>query len=620
MPADPSACSSAPAVRRAFRPVRSVAPVARPTISFVTVFVLALAAFVASSRSDAAQAVECATLAPVVGNACAVTPGTDGQVLLQGDVLADGTIYRGGDVLVDASGEIACAGCGCGAPDATLIRCPETVISPGLINGYDHITYDHNAPAADTGERYEQRHDWRLGARGHSSISASSNTNANQLRWNELRQLLSGTTSASTSGGAAGLIRNLDNATNQGLGIPQHRRDTFPLGDSSGVQLAATCAYPNVRSSDSIAADPAYLPIVGEGIDAVARNEFLCTSSFADGGQDLLQPKTAIGKGLVFAAAELHAMHWNGAGLVWSPRSNLRLYGDTARVTTAATEGVEIALGTDWSVSGSMNMLRELTCADAFNRDHLDAYFTQEQIWAMATRNAASLTATDSKIGTIAAGRVADLAVFDASVRSDYDAILNAQPQDVILVMRGGRILFGEADTLADLPDVGSCDALDVCGADRAVCLLDDIGMTLAQLELAVVTNAPYPLFFCGTPVEEPTCVPMRSTSVAGSSIYDGIATATDADGDGIPDAGDSCPTIFNPIRPIDGGSQADFDGDLLGDECDATPVPEPTLAGALAGGAGLGLAFAGRRRAGRISRRRRALRSHEGGADRCGG
>ncbi|MEZ4331790.1 MAG: amidohydrolase family protein [Myxococcota bacterium] len=617
MSADPGPVPSAPAARRAPRPVRISGPAPRPSF----VFALALAALATSSLSYAAQEIACATLSPVVGQACAVTPGTDGQLLLQGDVLADGSIYRGGDVLVDASGEIACAGCGCVAPEATRIRCPQTVISPGLINGYDHITFDHNAPAADTGERYEQRHDWRLGARGHSSISASSNTNANQLRWNELRQLLSGTTSASTSGGAAGLIRNLDNATNQGLGLPQHRRDTFPLGDSSGLQLASGCAYPNIRSSDSVASDPAYLPVVGEGIDAVARNEFLCTSSFADGGEDLLQSMTAIGKGLVFAAAELHAMHWNGAGLVWSPRSNLRLYGDTARVTAAATEGVEIALGTDWSVSGSMNMLRELTCADAFNRDHLDAYFTQEQIWAMATRNAASLTATDSKIGTIAAGRVADLAVFDASVRSDYDAILNAQPQDVILVVRGGRILFGEADTLADVPDVGSCDALDVCGSDRSVCLLDDIGMTLAQLELAVSANFPYPLFFCGTPVDEPTCVPTRSASVAGSTIYDGVPTATDADGDGIPDASDSCPTVFNPIRPIDAGVQADFDGDLLGDECDATPVPEPSVACALAGGIGLGAACAGRRRsAGRLNRLRRARRSREGGAGRCGG
>jgi hypothetical protein len=40
------------------------------------------------------------------------------------------------------------------------------------------------------------------------------------------------------------------------------------------------------------------------------------------------------------------------------------------------------------------------------------------------------------------------------------------------------------------------------------------------------------------------------------------IAAESDADGDGIPDARDNCPTVYNP-------TQADMDGDGLGDACD---------------------------------------------------
>ena len=39
-----------------------------------------------------------------------------------------------------------------------------------------------------------------------------------------------------------------------------------------------------------------------------------------------------------------------------------------------------------------------------------------------------------------------------------------------------------------------------------------------------------------------------------------------DANGDGIPDATDNCPHVFNPIRPMDGGLQADGDQDGAGD------------------------------------------------------
>ncbi|MCU1277878.1 MAG: Metal dependent amidohydrolase, partial [bacterium] len=48
---------------------------------------------------------------------------------------------------------------------------------------------------------------------------------------------------------------------------------------------------------------------------------------------------------------------------------------------------------------------------------------------------------------------------------------------------------------------------------------------------------------------------------------------AGDADGDGIPDAMDNCPTTFNPIRPVDNGVQPDADGDGRGDACDACPL-----------------------------------------------
>jgi hypothetical protein len=66
---------------------------------------------------------------------------------------------------------------------------------------------------------------------------------------------------------------------------------------------------------------------------------------------------------------------------------------------------------------------------------------------------------------------------------------------------------------------------------------------------------------------------------VAGSTVYAGAILAGDADGDGIPDALDACPAVFDPVRPQDGGSQADLDGDGVGDACD----PCPLVAGSLA-------------------------------------
>jgi hypothetical protein len=516
----------------------------------------------------------CATLPPLDEGTCEVIPGTSGQTLLVGNVLGFEERYLGGEVLIEATGLIGCVGCGCAAvdPQATVVRCPSGVISPGLINSIDFLNYAQNPPHADTGERYEHRHEWRVGRNGHTRINAPSGT-LDQMRWGELRQIMGGATSTAGTTGMAGLQRNLNAAVRQeGLGQPEILVDTFPLGDSNGAMNDVGCAYPSIRPESTIADRDAFLATVAEGISTAARNEFLCLSSSANGGQDLLQPQSTFRHAVGVTAADLGAMATDGAGLIWSPRSNISLYGDTARVTMAARLGVPIALGTDWIISGSMNMLRELRCADSFDGDYLGDFFTDRDLWRMVTFRPAELTATDDAIGTIAPGRVADLAIFDGASSAGYRALIDAEASGVVLVMRAGAALYGDTALVEGLRGGGlDCDPLDVCGRAKKVCLVGEIGQTLPELQASV--GSAYGLFFCGTPAYEPTCRPRREYSVWGSTVYDGVPTTDDPDGDGIPTTSDNCPSVFNPVRPMDATVQPDEDGDGAGDACDPCPL-----------------------------------------------
>src|SRR6185436_7784264 len=259
---------------------------------------------------------------------------------------------------------------------------------------------------------------------------------------------------------------------------------------------------------------------------------------------------------------DLGAMATAGTGLIWSPRSNITLYGDTARVTTAARVGVEIALGTDWMPTGSMSLLRELRCADGFNKTYLAGFFTDKQLWQMVTQNAAAVTATDDVIGRLETGRVADLAIFTGHGKT-YRAVVGAEPADVALVMRGGaggRVMYGDAAVVAAFELVS--DMVDVCGTAKRVVLGPEIGKTYTQLQTDA--GGIYPAFACGTPMNEPSCTPKRQAvdSVNGSTTYTGVPSTSDTDGDGIPDTSDKCPMVFDPIRPVDNGIQPDADGD----------------------------------------------------------
>ena len=530
-----------------------------------------------------AEEVICATLDPLASGTCEVVAGND-LTLILGDVLGPYTIFIGGEVLVDAAGQITCVGCGCNvqADGATEIRCPRGVISPGLINPHDHITYAHNPPYTDTGERYEHRHEWRRGLNGHTEIPYSGGASTDEIRWGELRFLMGGATSTVGSGSAIGFLRNLDKGAQEGLGQEPVHYETFPLGDSNGTMLSSSCAYPNIDTQADIAGDDAYFPHVSEGINAEARNEFICTGSEDGGGEDLLEPQSAYIHGIGLTPIDYARMADQGTTLVWSARTNVTLYGDTAVVTAAARLGVRIALGTDWMPTGSMNLQRELRCADSLNQTYFDNFFTDRELWKMVTEHAAGASAMDDAIGTLAEGRVADIAIFaapDGDPPNGADswghrAVIDAAPDQMVLVIRGGTVLYGDSDLVSDLAS-GTCDTMDVCGVQKRLCASGDIGKSLSDLQTSV-GNA-YPLFFCGVPDDEPSCKPMRSVSVNGSTIYSGDPTSSDADGDGIDDGTDNCPNVFNPVRPVDDGQQGDFDLDGAGDACDPCPLDPGT-------------------------------------------
>ena len=526
----------------------------------------------------------CQELTPPPSGTCTVTPGSTNAVLI-GDVLAPGTIYRGGQVVIDAAGLIVQAGCAatcnsnvdCAAVSsgATVIACPDAAVSPGLINTHEHLTFGQASPRSDSGERYEHRHEWRVGQNGHNIIPSTGGLTNDQVAWWELRHLLGGATSILGSGSRAGLVRNLDHSANQdGLGQTSVRLDTFPLDDANGKTVnAPSCTYgPGIATPAEIASSDAFLPHVAEGINARARNEAVCLGA-ANPDHNVTVDKTSFIGGLGLTALDYAALASAGTGLVWSPRSNASVYGDMPVVTAAHRLGVNIAIGTDWMITGSMNLLRELRCVDFLNQIHLGAYFSDEDLWRMVTSNAAVATATDDVIGTLAAGKVADLGVFAGG--DGHRAVLEAGPADVVLVMRGGKVLYGDESILNSLPGGDVCDTLDVCGTSKKACLFAEFGKTLAQLQAAA--GSLYPTFFCETPTNEPTCTPQRGVSVSGSTIYDGMTEEDDVDGDGVANGDDNCPTVFNPVRPVDGGVQANHDADSDGDACDPCPLDSST-------------------------------------------
>jgi cytosine/adenosine deaminase-related metal-dependent hydrolase len=517
--------------------------------------------------SGGGEVTECGTMlqAPAEGT-CSVEGSATGGVVLRGTILAPEDTLRGGEVFVDASGLIACVDCDCsgtpGYADAAVVTCADGVISPGLINPHEHITFAANRPIGDGPQRYEHRHEWRTGAGGNIELDVDGGASQEEVLAAELRFLMSGVTSIAGAGGERGLVRNLDiGSMLEGLPIAAANTDTFPLDDASGLMIEQGCDYSGgATTANQIAGESAYLPHIAEGINRAARNELVCTSM---GELDLVAPQTAVIHAVGVSANDARLLGEDYTRVVWSPRSNIVLYGNTAPVTLLDNMGVAISLGTDWVASGSMNMFRELRCADELNDTYFGGHFSDADLWKMVTINGALSTGSHNAIGQLQTGYVADIAVFAAGDRVDHQAIVEAELPDVQLVLRGGDPLYGDATVMNGLGK-GNCESMDVCGAGKLACVADDAGPSLSAVTAAIEST--YPLFYCDvTPQAEPSCVPTRPE-------YDGGITEDDVDGDGIANDADNCPDVFNPMRPLE-QSQGDADQDGIGDVCDTCPL-----------------------------------------------
>jgi hypothetical protein len=172
-----------------------------------------------------------------------------------------------------------------------------------------------------------------------------------------------------------------------------------------------------------------------------------------------------------------------GAKLVWSPLSNLLLYGQTALVYHALNAGVVISLGTDWSPSGSRNLLDELKIADLTLRDPrllggdrdlipslsttgkgADARETAEialdkLLVEMVTSNPAKTLRWTEEVGSIEPGKFADLVLITKPQHSSaaglpdspYRNLIDATEEDVRLVLVNGEPLSGDVALMAAL-------------------------------------------------------------------------------------------------------------------------------------------------------------------------
>lgn len=149
--------------------------------------------------------------------------------------------------------------------------------------------------------------------------------------------------------------------------------------------------------------------------------------------------------------------------VVWSPFSNLWLYGqETTDVAAARQHGVTVCLGTDWGPSGTKNLLGELKVARLWS-EHAGLGLTAFDLVAMVTANPGDTLARcwPAQAGRLVAGALADVAVVDERHPDPWENLVLAREEDVLLVVVNGRAHLGTKG-LMDAAGINATTSVDL--------------------------------------------------------------------------------------------------------------------------------------------------------------
>jgi len=337
-------------------------------------------------------------------------------------------------------------------------------IYPGLIDLHNHITWNAH-PRWSPGVRTSNRYEWQ--AMDSYAISLSgpqakvrSVADCDLERFGEVKALVWGETTVTGSllkDCSRGLARNLDYGNDFGKESAQYRVFPFELKpeDEASVRLALKNGTP-------------VLMHLAEGTDASATRELRMARAHA-----YLSPGLIIIHGVGLTERDFDELGKMEVGLVWSPRSNIELYGRTANVA-AAQKYIVIAIAPDWSPSGSSGMIPELHYAAIWNDQQTPPIFTAKQLVQMATSNPAKLARIDDEVGRLAKNFLADYVVIRRGSRNDpYESLIYSSTEDILLVSVNGRPLFGDESLMRKVNPPAKLESVLVCGVPKTLDMSD---------------------------------------------------------------------------------------------------------------------------------------------------
>jgi 5-methylthioadenosine/S-adenosylhomocysteine deaminase len=390
------------------------------------------------------------------------------------DVVEDGVVYMSNSSIVAVLDRSAPA-----PPGFEHLKVLDTkgTIYPGLIDLHDHLSYNA-LQLWDVPKQYSNRDQWAKGDTYRQLITGPMKVLGRTpeyvpaiVRYVESKCLVGGTTTA----------QGIALASNAGIqryyrGVVRNVEQTDePELPEAATHIADVEATDRAKFLKRLESEDCLLLHLSEGVDDAARSHFLDLEG-SDGKWAVTGSLAGI-HCVALKRKDFDVLAHVGASMVWSPLSNLLLYGNTADVGAARAAGVVVALGPDWSPSGSKNLLGELKLArlvSSLGSDGLSDF----DLLSLATRSAATILRWDKALGTVEAGKRADLLVLRGAQGDAHAHLFDCGEDDVELVVVNGVPRYGAAQPMTRLlgADAEKAEKATIAGRQRLLALAQASG------------------------------------------------------------------------------------------------------------------------------------------------
>lgn len=156
-----------------------------------------------------------------------------------------------------------------------------------------------------------------------------------------------------------------------------------------------------------------------------------------------LSDHTVLIHGIAFTDEDIDLLAEKGCHVVWCPVSNLYMFQKTARVKELMDRGVNVVLGTDSPMSGSINVFEELFIAKKYFKSTYGRDLPDRELVDMLTVRAADALKLKNK-GSLEEGKDADLLIIAGDARDPYHSMVNMSFKDIMLVVIDGVPRYGD--------------------------------------------------------------------------------------------------------------------------------------------------------------------------------